>query len=263
VTVAVSWGASGVVNAGSGTAHVWALVTSGTESGLSYPGTVTPCGIDLPPFSSALTGGINYGVAFPNSLFDGNSGTTNLPAVSGAVTVSNNGNTATFTSAATTNLIGIGTTPTAWTTWPSNAVAKTDEVDMDSDSHWGVTGDVKTGTGYGLVPIPVDILAGTRADELFMALRSVVALHGTLSSSCTMASGPATVTAMDNHIIGCRIANDAGTNYCTTTSPGLGIASEADSLDQNSPVLTPGTASFTAVKMTNTGTCPNVRADNP
>jgi hypothetical protein len=264
VTVAVTWGASGVVNAGSGTAHLWALITSGAETSLSYPGTVVPCGIDLPPFSSALSGGTSYGAVFPNSLFDGTTG-TNLPSVSGAVMVSNNGDTATFTSAATTNLIGIGTTPMAWTAWPSLATAEADQIDMDNDGHWGVTANAKTGTGFANIPIPVDF-ATKSADQLFMTLRSVMSLNGSLSGNCTSASGPANVTAMDNHIIGCHIAGagtDAGADFCTTTSGNPLVDSETSSLDKNSPVLAPGTATFSAVKLTTTGTCPNVRAALP
>ncbi len=241
------------------TAELWALI-QGTQSGLSVPGTVEACGLDLPDFTSALPGE-TYGVTFANTMWD------MLPASAGTITLSNTSTTAAYDSTVNTTLIGIGTTPTSWTNWPSLAVAETDEVDADHNGEWGVTATPKTGTPPGgggntyadpPTGIPGLLQPFIRADALYMGLGSVLSLGGNLTS-CTAASGNATVTAMDNHIIGCHIAGqptaDAGANYCNST--------QTNFLDTNSPHLVPHAATFTAVKMTTAATCANARAAIP
>jgi hypothetical protein len=237
-------------------AYLWAEI-QGTESGLSVPGTVQACGLDLPDFGGTLLPE-TYGVTFNTGMWD------MLPTTSGTITLGNNGPTASYTSTTDTQLIGIGQTPTAWTTWPSLAVATTDAVNSDGDANPGVTATPKTGTptgggnpyAYPPTGVPGLFQPFIRADQLYMGLRSVLSLSGNLTS-CTAASGTANVTAMDNHIIGCHILpSDAGTaTTCDSTQTSF--------LDQNSPHLVPHAGSFTAVKMSSAGNCAAVRAANP
>ncbi len=266
ITVHVTWpgttllAASPTVAAQQPTAELWALI-QGTENGLSVPGTVQPCGLDLPDFGGTLLPE-TYGVTFANAMWD------LQPTTTGTITVSNTSATATYTSTLNSTLIGIGTTPTAWppndagpgTMWPPLATAQADQIDGDNDGKNGVTATPKTGTPTGGIlpyadpPVTSNIFALQRSDSLYMALRSVLTLNGALTS-CTAASGDATVSAMDNHIIGCHVAGDAAANFCDST--------ETTFLDTNSPHLTPHAATFTAVKMANAATCTNVRAAVP
>jgi hypothetical protein len=157
-----------------------------------------------------------------------------------------------------TNLVGIGHTPTAWTTWPNLATGQADEVDSDGDGYLGITAPVKTGGSYGYVLIPSSLIAGTPvyADQLFMELRSVLSLQGALTS-CDAASGAATVADLDSHIIGCHIqgkGTDAGADYCTNS----GLLDETSSLDGNRPVFVIGSATYEAKRLTTTTDCAGV-----
>jgi len=260
VAVQVTWPATAVLAAGSGTVDVWALV-QGTQSGDSIPGTVLPCGITLPDFNGpAIVGSPTFGASFPDSLFDG----SYLTATSSTVTVSSSTPGATFTSPAEANLLGIGFANPTTAAWPVLATAQADQVDMDADGNPGVTADSKVGqtteSGTGTYSgIPVSAAAavfGPYASELYMALRSVIALDGTLTS-CTQASGAATVSFLDNHSLGCQLSTGGN---CTSA--------ETTFVDTNSPHFAStggvvGTATFQAQKLTGTATCPNVKTALP
>jgi hypothetical protein len=221
-------------------AYIWALI-KGTQSGLSIPGTVQACGLALPDFTSTLLPE-TYGVTVNPNLWG------NLAANSGTVTVSNTSATATYTTTTDTQLIGIGTTPTAWTTWPALATAQADEINSDMDNYVGVTLIPKTGTAAGGSPYanpPVDGFTINRTDSLWANFQSVLSLSGALTS-CTAASGTANVTSMDSHIIGCHLVGkpttaDAAADYCDST--------QTTFLDTNSPHLTPHAGTFSAVKL--------------
>ena len=261
ITVHVTWpgtvllAPSPTAAASQPTADLWALI-QGTESGLSVPGTVQACGLNLPDFTgNALPE--TYGVTFANAMWD------MLPTTTGTVTVSNTSPTAAYSSTTNTTLIGIGIGPTAWAgtdagaaTWPSLAVAQADAVNSDGDGDPGVTALPKSGGAYANPPVGIPGLfqPWIRADRLFMGLRSVLSLNGHLTS-CTAVSGDAAVSAMDNHIIGCHITSDAGSSTCDST--------QTTFLDTNSPHLVPHIATFTGVQLSNTANCTNVRAAIP
>jgi hypothetical protein len=250
ITATVSWAATGVVGAGTNqTVNFWALI-QGTESGTTLSGTIVPCGIMLPDFMS-FVGGLTYGVTFPNNtIFDSG----DLTPVSASLTVSSTAPGATLTTAAEANLIGINFANPATAAWPNLATAQADQVDADKDGNPGVTAIPKSGSPYS--PIPVQLIPTVYADQLYFTLRSVISLNGTLST-CTTASGNATVSHLDNHIIGCRtMAADGGVGTNCT-------GAEAMFADMNSPALTASSAKFTASMLTTAATCPNVRAALP
>jgi hypothetical protein len=254
VTATVSWAATGVVAAGMNqTVNLWALI-QGTQTGNTLTGTEVPCGIVLPDFA-AVIGNMTYGVTFPNSLFDN----TYLTPVSSSLTVGSSMPGATLASGAVANLIGISFANPATAAWPNLATAQADQVDADADGQVGVTALPKTGAipgGGTYASIPVNLIPTVYADRLYMTLRSVIALNGTLTS-CTQTSGSATVSHLDNHIIGCHVQGGAA------GSAGNCTAAEAMFADTNSPKLTASSATFSAVKLTNAATCPNVRAALP
>jgi hypothetical protein len=59
------------------------------------------------------------------------------------------------------------------------------------------------------------------------------------------------VTEFDNHVIGCHINNGSA---CTTNAANT----QADFLDQNRTVYTPGTAMFVAKSLADSATCADV-----
>jgi hypothetical protein len=255
VDVQVTWPSTLVLAAGSGTVSLWALVTE-TQTGDSVASTVLPCGILLPPFAGpSFAGSPTFGVTFPNALFDG----TYLTASSTTLTLSGSTPGATYTSPAEANMLGIAFANPTTASWPDMATAQADQVDMDMDGNPGVTANSDVGQplpndGGTYSQIPVGAL-GPYADQLYMAIRAVVALNGTLTS-CTAASGPANVSHLDNHTLGCHLA--AG-GTCSSS----GALSQAAFVDTNSPVFTVSSATFEAQALTTSDTCPNVRAALP
>jgi hypothetical protein len=235
--------------------NLWALI-QGTQSGNSIPATVLPCGLALPDFNGpTIAGSPTFGVSFPNTLFDG----TFLTATPSTLTLSSSAPGAALTSSAAASLIGITFANPATAAWPSLATAQADEVDTDMDGQVGVTAPSKAGQRnesdsgvYSTIPVG---LLGPETDQLYMALRSVIALNGTLTS-CTQASGPATVSHLDDHTLGCHLTTGGN---CSTA----GNASQAAFVDTNSPTFTVSSATFQAQLLTTTMTCPNVRAALP
>jgi hypothetical protein len=258
VAVQVTWQGTTILAAGGGTVDVWALM-QGTQTGDSIATTVLPCGIGLPDFDGpAIAGPPIYGVALPDSLFDG----TFLTATASSLMVSSSVPGATFTSPAEANLLGITLADPTTAAWPSLAAAQAAEVDTDMDGNPGVTALSKYGNGmvrtendggtYSSIPAIGTGIGGIgTADELYMALRSVIALSGTLTT-CTQASGPATVSHFDSHALGCHLV---GGGNCSN--------SQSSFVDNNSPTFAVTSATFAAQMLTNTGTCPNVRAALP
>jgi hypothetical protein len=254
VDVQVTWPATTILAAGSGTVNLYGLV-QGTQSGNTIPGTLLPCAIDLPDFyGPSAVGSPTFGVTFPDSLFDG----TYLTATSATVDVSSSSPGATFTSPSEANLIGITFANPATAAWPNYTTAQADAVDVVGTTP-GVTATSKVGQTtandsgtYSAIPVGV---FGPYADQLYMVLRSVVALNGTLTS-CTQASGNASVSHLEDHTIGCHLA--AG-GTCTSTGP----LNQASFVDSNSPAFVVSSATFQAQMLTNAATCPNVRAAIP
>jgi hypothetical protein len=223
------------------------------------PGDVYPCDIQIPDFQSFISTTTTYGVTFPTSIFD------NLPTYyashavpTGTVNLGSSAPGATYTTPAQASLLGLTMANATTAAWPAMSTGIT-SADMDNDSKVGITGITKTGGSYGNPPI----LAGGlgNATKLYMALRSVIALNGKLenpshAASCSEASGAATVTFTDSHIVGCF------QQPFPTGTPADCTAAQTANLDGNRPLLAPGSATFDAIKLSSstTGqTCTTVR----
>jgi hypothetical protein len=113
----------------------------------------------------------------------------------------------------------------------------------------GITGNYKTGSPYSAVP--TNSIGSPRANLGYIAGRMAFSLNGTLTS-CTRASGPAAVTRFDAHTLGCRLT---GGSDCGS--------SDSNYLDSNAPAYTPGSASFSLVKVANNASCSEIRSANP
>jgi len=264
VTVDVSWPSTGLVNAGgtdNGDAteqvQIWALLTPvGSATGTSVPARILPCNIVLPDFGSII--GETYGATFPPSLFD--HAPSYLTAVSTTLTLGATTAPTSFSLPGETNLIGMSAPATG--AWPSSASAVT-EVDMDADGEPGVTALSKTPPTYSYVPTTIipslpdfDLV---RADKLYMAIRFVTTSLSGAMSSCSSASGSTNsvnVEYMDSHILGCHVFGgaDGGAGDCN--------ALQATFVDDNRPVFTVDSASFTAA-VVSAPTCAAVTAALP
>jgi hypothetical protein len=95
------------------------------------------------------------------------------------------------------------------------------------------------------------IFGFNRAEAAYIADRFAFRLNGTLTS-CTAASGAATVTHADTRIFGARLTG--GSDSSTT---------ENNFLDGSHPEYVPGTASYTLVRVAAGATCATVRAALP
>ena len=264
VTVDVSWPSTGLVNAGgadNGDAteqvQIWALLTpTGSATGTSIPAKILPCNIVLPDFGSII--GETYGATFPSTLFD--HAPSYLTAVTTTLTLGATTAPTSFSLPGETNLIGMSAPATG--AWPSSASAVT-EVDMDADGEPGVTALSKTPPTYSYVPTTIipslpdfDLV---RADKLYMAIRFVTTSLSGAMSSCSSASGSTNsvdVKYMDSHVLGCHVYGgaDGGAGDCNATQAGF--------VDDNRPVFTVDSASFTAAAVS-APTCAAVMAAVP
>ncbi|HLK37613.1 MAG TPA: hypothetical protein VKU41_12725, partial [Polyangiaceae bacterium] len=207
--------------------------------------------------STMLTGGELYGIRFPDSLFDMNY----LPSftINGTVSASTVG--ATYTSQPAAALLGLTLTNAATATWPATV---TTEVDQDKDMNPGVTASVATGTNASNVQymnVPLDIFKTARADKLYLAIRQVTQITATVSD-CDHAAGTVAIPqlpsgsgnyAINSHIIGCEVAG--GTTNCSTQ--------QAQFVDNNGPIFTPSSTTFSSARVAAGATCATVRSQFP
>jgi hypothetical protein len=222
---------------------LWALIDAapGTDA-LTI--TLRPCGAALPDFRSIL--GETYGLAFPSDLFDHSP--PYLPATSTTITLAG-ASTKTFAFPVEATLLGLRMANPESDPWPASA-SGIQQVDMDRDAMPGVTALAKTGAAYKSLPVAL-ALPPPRAEALYMALRSVASITNPFAS-CTRASGAATVTALDSHVLGCRLA---GGDACSS--------SQAAFADANRTAFTVTSATFQAAKLPGTSSCPDVRSAVP
>jgi hypothetical protein len=243
LVIDVSWNGTGPLLSGTGKVLLWALLDA-QPGGDASTVTVLPCGAEFPDFRSIL--GETYGLAFPAELFDRSP--PYLVATSATVRLDGT-SSAPLTLPVEATLLGLQMANPEADPWPASP-ADVDEVDMDRDGMPGVTALVKTGGTYRNLPVAA-ALTPTRADALYMGLRSVASLTSPLAN-CTQASGGASVTALDSHVLGCHLV---GGGECS--------ASQAAFADANRTVFTTTSATFQAAKLTGAAKCPEVRAAVP
>ena len=113
------------------------------------------------------------------------------------------------------------------TMWPmyETSIPSTDYSDDDDDGHIGITA-TPLGTSSTSMPyvLPVTSLTGggPPATKLFVVTRTELALYGK-STSCTTGEGTATVTLLNNHVIGCELQG-----YDADSGPDADTASLCD-----------------------------------
>jgi hypothetical protein len=271
LTIDVSWSPQGLTSiilaSGTGKIEQW-IRGSRTHQGSTLTDATVVCGVVLPDFqSTAVVGNETYGVRFPPSLFDSHY----LPVFQVTGTISGNMAGATYSTSPTAALLGVTMSSPTSDPWPSDP-STVNAQDMDKDGKPGVTITVATGlTGaggvYSLVPtgIPAAYQPIIRADKLYVAIRQVTAVSGTVKN-CDHVSGTVTIptisgkTAIDSHVLGCELA-DGGD--CSTTAS-FGSTSQAGFVDNTQPVFTPtGTGTFDSVRISAGTSCAGVRSMLP
>jgi hypothetical protein len=205
---------------------------------------VTPCGETIPDFSAAPAINETYNVSFANSVF---SRTPPLPSVASTGTLTGSSPGASIALARSAWLFGASMADPINGAWPSRTALT--QLDSDADGKVGLTATYQNVGGYSAVP--ANSLGTSRATRGYLAGRSVFTLSGTLTS-CTMASGSATVQDIDSHTLGCRLTSGSD---CSST--------ESSYLDSNGPNYQTGTASFTAIKVSDAAGCAEVRTALP
>ena len=203
-------------------------------------------------------GAETYGVRFPDSLFDDNY----LPTFTINGTLSAATTNAQYSTAAAAALLGIDLASPTTAPWPSAIDALAESVDSDHDGNPGVTAFAAQGSTYS--NIPTDITKSARASAVYVVIRQVTQVNGTVVD-CNHMSGSVTIPqltdsngdskyAIDSHVIGCELEGDGGT--CD--------ALQWSFIDGTQPVFSPtGTSTFASVRMPANATCLQVRTMLP
>jgi hypothetical protein len=243
ISAQVTWPASAYVDSGSGTFTYW-LRFEGTHSGNSVTSLLTECGRLVPDRHSSASNEI-HAHEYPNSLFD--TVPSLLASVPATATLSDSSPGASFTLPSTALLTGTTLADPIGGDWPDAASGLT-PVDTDADGKPGVTAMYRDDGSYTLPRAGPTILS-PRADLRYGASRLVFALSGTVTS-CAESSGSANVTFVNDRVFGCRRALTS--QDCDS--------SQSNFLDGNVVDYTPGSATYTLLKLADGATCANVRA---
>jgi hypothetical protein len=271
ITLDVTWPATvaKVASSGTQTVELW-TIASLTLDGTNLTGMTWACGTTLPDLmTTQLAGNEKIGLTFPD-IWDKSS----MPryAVAGTQSGTTSGSTITFSPqilllgldpgvpAGTEVPASASTYLTASTAWPTSAWPQfmSNQVsDDDGDGHPGITLVPSTASGYSLVPTSVDY-AHTGANAVYIVSRNEASISG-MFTSATDASGSATVSKFENHVVGCADAPSVMTKNCSMTSASAGPGF----VDAQRPVYTPGTATFKATTLPAGAKCTDVRSALP
>jgi len=238
----VTWGGGGTEN-GSGQVHVWAKIGfSASSNTLSASGQT--CGRVLPPATLTLNLGTML-IEIPDGTWE----LPSMPRFTFSATQSgwNVGSTLSY---GYTALVGISATdPTAnpINLWPVSYTAIA-SVDADGDGSPGITAVPRDGNGFVLPPT-ANLM--NRVDKLYLALRSTMWIMST-RSACDTASGTATFTHFDSHVLGCHVS---GGQNCGDTDTAL--------VDLNRTTYQVTSATIQSKIVADAATCADVRAALP
>jgi hypothetical protein len=241
----VTWPSESWIRSGNGSVVAWARL-QGTHSGNNLTGTLSDCGRTDPGFASIALSE-RYDLTYPSPLFDHEP--AYLQSVSASVTLGSAAPSASFALARVAFLSGLSMNDPQNGSWPTASSGVT-QVDMDADGQPGVTALYNTASGNMRPPASTTNLT-RRSDTPYVAARMVFALGGTLTS-CTQASGSASVTQVNTRIVGCHIANASNCSPSDTTF-----------YDSNHPQYSAGSASYSLVKVADNATCAAIRAALP
>jgi hypothetical protein len=266
INVAVSWPGTAAVSKGSGTFYIWLLTTYTADSSGKITGTTYSCGNAPAVLTLSQTGDMALGVpsgqmgqikpTYPAESWNGTPGT----AITGTLGGTKVGSS--FAIDKSVALYGLkATDPLSDSSmmWPTSYSALTQSDLTYADGGAYVMGQGHPGIRGVFDGTPPFYLAGTslapnspRADTYYSATRSAIAMCGK-TTSCTETSGTATVTLLNNRVVGCDLVDAGGP--CTTDQYGF--------LDSNTTQYTPGAASFKAKDLMSGATCADVLSALP
>lgn len=245
IVVSVRWPGSLAIKAGEGELHLWTKADL-VFSGDAVTGKVRPCGTVIPALTrSAAVGGGKVQVEIPGAAWEAPA----MPVfqVRGTTTGFDEGETITMDPVA--SIVGLTMTDPLKDPWPEEPSGLT-TVDPDGDGQPGLLAIPRTDEPFGAPPLDLAGVLdpnGARADQIYLATRTVLALTGT-RDSCTSAEGTAQVSRVDSHVVGCHVR---GGGTCT--------ASQASFVDMSQPRFTIESASFEMVDVPPDATCTDVR----
>lgn len=249
IIVKVSWPDTLGLMAGEGEMHIWTKASL-TFDGNDVSGSVKPCGSIIPALTKTdLAGGGMVLTEIPDSVWDAPS----MPKfeVKGAISGFDKG--ATISMDPIASLVGAELTDPANDPWPASA-AQLMTTDADGDGQPGILAIPRTDGEFQAPPLDLQGALdpmGLRADEVYVATRTMVALAGT-RDSCTHATGTANVTHVDSHVVGCHVK---GGDVCN--------AEQSKFVDDNQPKFTIKSATYEMVQVDESATCADVRAALP
>jgi hypothetical protein len=206
------------------------------------------CGRTVPDFSATMVSE-TYGFSLMTSLFD--HAPPYLPAVNATLSLSGSSPGATINQPLAAFLMGTTMSNPTTASWPSSSTSLT-QLDMDADGNPGVTVTYLNGGAYTYPRVSSSAFSSTRAQNPYIASRLVFSLQGSLSS-CTQASGAATVTQVNTRIFGCKLSGT--TSKCNASQWGF--------IDDNCLNYTVGSSTYTMVKVADGASCSAVRSALP
>lgn len=249
IVVKVSWPDTLGLMAGEGEMHIWTKAAL-TFDGNDVTGTVTPCGSIIPALTKTdLAGGGMVQTEIPDSVWDAAS----MPKFSVHGTISGFGKGATIAMDPIASLVGATLADPANDPWPASA-AQLMTTDADGDGQPGILAVPRTDGDFQAPPLDLQGALdpmGARADEVYVATRTMVGLAGT-RDSCTHATGTADVTHVDSHVVGCHVK---GGDVCS--------AEQAKFVDDNQPKFTIKSATYEMTQVDASASCADVRAALP
>jgi len=266
--------------------YIW-LLSHYTVTGNAISGNTWTCGDETPPFTLTALGDSTQGessgqtatlqITFKNEVWDaimqhmnGGNGNPSTGSIGGW----NIGSS--FQVNPATSVLGLKPTSTyanPSTEWPKSEslISPSDYSDDDNDGHPGITatplGTSGTSTPYVLPVTNLTSPPSPPAQALFVTTRTQLSLYGK-STSCMAGEGTATVTLLNNHVIGCEILGydvDAGPDADTTELCDNGVPSGAQTefLDTNTTQYTVMSGTYQTVQLQAgdgaTATCEDVR----
>jgi hypothetical protein len=246
VVLDVVWPSTTANAGGTGQIVIWLMANYDIHDDLTVTGITYTCGNQTPPIPLSRIGSLSEGlpsgqqgtiqIAFDPSVWaavmDGTGpGKINAP-IEGTAELGGWNLGSSLAIHPTNSVFGLPPSspyyaPTAQ--WPASAsaFAASDLVDGDNDGKPGITATPVSGNGLILPATGVELTApfAPQADELYVVLRTQLSLYG-IGTSCTEIQGTAAVQLLNNHVIGCHLANDGG--ECSSA--------QADFIDQNTTV---------------------------
>lgn len=251
--IPVTWRSNIGIDGGTGAIEQWALVTRRDEDGHILEETVRPCGSVIPTYRSrGIYGGEQYGVGFPDALFDSGS----LPTLAASTWLSGRAPGDSYDVPPIPLTLGIDLPSPKDFVWPKLARNLTQYLtDSDNDGQPGVTAYARD--DGALVLPPVDMSKSRRARKFHIALRNLIGARGKIIS-CDRFEGNVIVAnvggkaAIQSTILGCEL---------TDSSPCSGAHATLANTLQPSYQVGEGSRNI-MVRVPDSTTCAEVRAQD-